>query len=182
MVKAWIVALLLIPVLGTLAVAQGAPPLLMPADPAMERTIAAYLKGAHQVEFEAAAEENAPDDVTLIRTLKGEEAPEFLFFIKSAATADAPGTPPARWVVMGIIPQMKVPEAKRAAVLEAMNGLNDQNDYTHLYIDSDQEVAFRWAVLVPQAGLPATVIHDAYAGMLPAWEAAYKALSAALAE
>jgi len=169
-------AVLLIAVLS-LTVAHAAPLTLQASDDAMGKTIGKFMQDVHQISFDQKPDKEGPD-VTLLRTQKGGKVADFPFVIVTMPYAkDDGGKVTARMVVLMVISGIKVPDAKRGAVLEAMNKLNDDNDYTHLYIDSDNEIAFRWALVVTGSGLSAESVWDTYAGMLPAWEAAGEVLN-----
>lgn len=158
---------------------QAAPLVLVASDPDLGRTIGQYMLSDHNVHF--GSKQDSEDRTTLMRMVTSEEVPEYAFaVIPIPAAHDDKGKVTAQMIVLMVISEMKVPAEKRAAVLEAMNKLNNDNDYTHLYIDDDSEVAFRWALVVTGSGLPAESVWDAYAGMLPAWEAAGEALGAVL--
>ena len=173
------IALLVIAVLS-LTAACAAPLTLQANDAALGKTIGKYLQDVHQVGFDQKPDKEGPG-VTLVRTESGQEVGDFPFVIDSVpATKDDSGKLGQGMVVLMVISGIKVPDDKRAAILEEMNKLNDNNDYTHLYIDSDSEIAFRWALAITAAGLPADNVWDAYSNMLPAWEAAGEELGKVL--
>ncbi|MEI6503892.1 MAG: YbjN domain-containing protein [Armatimonadota bacterium] len=164
----------------SLGSAHAAPLTLQVNDNAMGKTIGKFMQDAHQISFDQKPDKEGPD-VTLLRTEKRDKVADFPFVIVTMPYAkDDGGKVTARMVVLMVISGLKVPGDKRGAVLEEMNKLNDNNDYTHLYLDSDNEIAFRWALVVTGSGLPAESVWDAYAGMLPAWAAAGEALGAVL--
>lgn len=175
-----IIAVLLLLSLA-IGIAHSAPVMLQATDNAMGKTIARYMQDAHQIGFDI--KENGDADPSIMHTEKGQKVADYPFVIVTVPYAkDDKGAVTARMVVLMVIPQIKVPDDKRGAVLEAMNKLNNDNDYTHLYIDDDNEIAFRWAIVVTKSGLPIDAVWDAYSSMVPAWEAAGEELNKALAE
>lgn len=162
-----------------LTTAQAAPVTLAASDKDLGKTIGAYLKAAHQIAFESKLNEDKT--TTLLRVEKAEGHADFPFLIVALPQLkDDNGKVTQQMVVLMVVSGLKVPDAKRAAVLEVMNRLNNDNDYTHLYIDDEGEVAFRWALVVTNDGLPAESVADAYRNMLPAWVAAAGELGKAL--
>jgi len=158
-----------------------APLTLQATDKDLGRTIGQYMLSAHNVHF--GSKQDSEDRTTLMRMVASEKVPEYAFaIIPIPSERDEQDNVTAQSLLLMVISELKVPAEKRAAALEAMNKLNDENDFTHLYIDGDNDVAFRWTLTVTEAGLPADNVWDAYAGMLPAWEAAGETLSNLLAK
>lgn len=175
---------LLIAMMCLAAVAAVAAPVMLQVTQTegdMEKAIAKFMKDAHGLEFEAVPDEDGKGGLTLVIPMDSDKVPDFNSFIKSLPyQQDDKGTITQRAIVIGFVTGMKVPDARRAAVLELMNTLNDGQDFTHLYIDKDNEVAFRWMFVVTPEGLPAEYIFNALAYMMPAWEAAQPQLAKAM--
>lgn len=175
-----LIVAVLLTLMVSLAVAHAAPVVLLPSDTAMGKTIAKWMQDEHKIGFDI-KEDKDGGDPTIMRTEKGVKVGDFPFVIVSVPYGkDDAGKVTERMVVLMVVSQIKVPDAKRGKVFETMNKLNDDNDYTHLYIDSDNEVAFRWALVVPGSGLPIDAVWDAYSNMVPAWEAAGEAINKVL--
>ncbi|MEN6303073.1 MAG: YbjN domain-containing protein, partial [Armatimonadia bacterium] len=147
----------------------------------MEKAIGKYMKDAHGLDFQAVPDEDGKGGLTLVMAMDSDKVPDFSSFIKSLPyQQDDKGTITQRAIVIGFVSGMKVPNEKRAAILERMNTLNDGQDFTHLYIDKDNEIGFRWMFVVTPDGLPAGYIFNAMAYMMPAWEAAQPQLAKVL--
>lgn len=165
----------------SLGTAHAAPVVLQPGDTGMGKAIAKWMQDTHKIGFDIKENKDGGADPTILRTEKGQKVGDYPFVIVSVPYAkDDNGKVTERMVVMMVISGIKVPDDKRGAVLELMNKLNDSNDYTHLYIDEDNEVAFRWALVVTSGGLPIEAVWDAYSNMVPAWEAAGEAINKVL--
>jgi len=155
----------------SVGIGLAAPLVLRATDLDLGRTMGQYMLSAHNVHF--GSQQDSEDRRTLMRMVQSTKVPEYAFAIIPIPLArDSKGKVTSQMVVLMVISELKVPDDKRGAVLEAMNKLNEANDYTHLYIDGDGDVAFRWALVVTASGLPAESVWNAYAGMLSAWETA----------
>ncbi|MEN6544973.1 MAG: YbjN domain-containing protein [Armatimonadia bacterium] len=147
----------------------------------MEKAIAKFMKDAHDLDFDIVPDEDGKGGMTLAMEVDAENAPDFGACIWCVPHAlDAQGTLTERMVVIELFPKMSVPKAKRADVLEVMNKLNDEQNFTHLYIDYDNEVGCRWRTLVAAEGVAAESIFNAFAGMVSEWEDAQPQIAKAL--
>lgn len=147
----------------------------------MEKAIGKYLKDVHGLEFEAVPDDDGKGGLTLISSMQSDKVPDFSAFIVSMPyQQDDAGAVISSAIVMGFVSGMKVPQGKRGAVLEVMNKLNEEQDFTHLYIDKDNDIAFRWMLLVTSEGLPAEAVVEALAFMVKDWETAQPELVKAL--
>jgi hypothetical protein len=75
---------------------------------------------------------------------------------------------------------VKVPDNKRAAVLEVLNDWNRKKIFCSAYINTDGEIRLDWVVNVQAAGLPTEYVHDALTRLVDLWTEMFPAVADAL--
>lgn len=161
-----------------------AAPLMLQAtqdNSSMEKTISKFLRDAHQLQFDVIENKGKPDSMVLSRDMKGGKVPDYSVVISTGVSEkDNKGRVLQRLVVVMLVTDIKVPAEKRAAVLEAMNKLNNENDFAMLVIDHDDEIGMSWVLNVTEAGLPAEAVYDIYQYVNEAWASSQPVLAKAL--
>jgi hypothetical protein len=85
-----------------------------------------------------------------------------------------------RAVILTVFSNMKVPQERRAAVLEVFNEFNSNNIFSAFYIEDDGEIVCCWAINVMAEGLPTECVYDAVHRVAKNWRDVYPAMSKAL--
>jgi len=146
----------------------------------MEATIARYLKARYDVD--ADVKQLAEGDQALAVNVSAKDAPDVRVVVDTQSSARTPdgSTITERTVTMMVYTGVKVPAAKRCAVLEAINHLVAGNWFSAAYLDEDDEVTLQWSVNVMKEGLPTDYVADAVIRTAQNWRKLKPEVEAAL--
>jgi len=147
---------------------------------AMERTIESYLTTVHKLTITEKTE--AGDDLTLNVPFKGDPMPSFRIVIDTQAANRDKDTNQIleRTILTNLYTTIKVPQERRAAVLEVLNDFNRKKIFACAYIDTDGEIVCGWNLNVLEVGLPTEYVYDAVVRVQKIWTEAYPDVSKAL--
>ncbi len=146
----------------------------------MEAVIGAYLREAHKLVINDKMGEN--NDAFLEVPYEGKAWPAFRVLIDTdwLSKDKDTGKITARGVLLHLHADVKVPDDKRAAVLEILNDYNRKKIFCSVYINTDGEVRLDWVLNVQAAGLPTEYVYDTLTRLVDLWTGLYPTLADAL--
>jgi hypothetical protein len=134
----------------------------------MERGISRYLREHREVRVEE--KEITEGDLALSVLMDGQDGPDFYVVVDTQACArDGDGKVTERAVTAEVFTGIKVPDGRRAAVSEAINGFVARMWFASIYIDEDDELACQWCVNVMKEGLPTEYVADTIIRVADSW-------------
>jgi Putative bacterial sensory transduction regulator len=144
----------------------------------MEQTIERYLKANHQLIIN---EKRDGDDLWLDLPMKGDPMPAYHITIDTQSlNKDAAGKILERGVRIQALTGVKVPEARRGAVLRVLNDFNRDKVFAAVYVDNDDELMLDWTLNVMADGLATEYVYDAVSREEKLWRELYPLVMAAL--
>lgn len=146
----------------------------------LERVIKSYLIARHNLIISEKTW-NA-DDLYLELSFKEDAVPAFRMMIDTQKTNydSASNKTIERAVVLTVFSNIKVPQDRRAAVLNVLNDFNADNIFSVFYLASDGEIVCCWAVNVMAEGMPTEYVYDAVHRVAKNWRDLYPAAARAL--
>jgi hypothetical protein len=146
----------------------------------MEQTIERYLKATQQM---VVNEKRSGDDMWLELPMKGEPMPSYRLTIDTQSlNKNNKGRVIERGVRIQALTGIKVPDARRAAVLRVLNNFNRDKVFSAVYVDTDGEVMLDWTLNVMAPGLHVEYVYDVVVREDKLWRELYPLVSAALEE
>ncbi|HTX64224.1 MAG TPA: YbjN domain-containing protein [Opitutaceae bacterium] len=144
----------------------------------MEQTIERYLKANHQLVI---TEKHDGDDLWLELPMKGGPMPGYRITIDTQSlNKDPSGRVLERGVRLQALTGIKVPEARRGAVLRLLNDFNRDKVFSAVYLDNDEEIVLDWTLNVLAPGLATEYVYDAVYREDKLWRELYPLVMAAL--
>jgi hypothetical protein len=144
----------------------------------MEKLIGQFLRTTHQL---VVNEKSNGDDLWLDLPMKGEPMPAYRITIDTQSlNKDKSGRITERGVRIQALTGIKVPEARRGAVLRVLNDFNRDKVFAAVYVDNDDEIMLDWTLNVMAPGLDAEYVYDAVYREDKLWRELYPLVSAAL--
>ena len=134
----------------------------------MESVIEGYLKANYDVTIEE--KKITEGDLALLVTMEGKGGPDFKVVVDTQpSNKDADGKVLERVIAVQVYTGVKVPDDKRAAVLEAINKFQAGTWFSSIYIDEDNELSAQWCVNVMKEGMPTEYVADAIIRVSETW-------------
>jgi hypothetical protein len=148
----------------------------------MEKVIEHYLVDNYKLTINEKFYNGHADDLYLDVPYDGSPEPNFHVTIdtQSLNKNKDTGVILERGVLMNLMTNVKVPDGRRAAVLEAINEHNKVKAFSSVYIANDGEIVCCWMLNVLSQGLPTEYVHDALTRVVNIWKALYPSVNTAI--
>jgi len=177
---ALVTAALLGPWGGPAAWAQDAMLTVVQDESSMEQLIARFLRANHNLTVNE--KDPTGNDLWLELPMNGDPVPPYKILVDTQVL-NRDGTTKLvieRGVLVELHTGVKVPDARRVALLNLINAKNQQKVFCSAYVDTGGEIIFGWVLNVMSSGLATEYVYDAIAREDKLWRGAYPEVAEAL--